>query len=133
MPEQIRFEIVEDMLAVPAGEARLQVELRRAIVDDVLEQNAHQRDAVGENRMVEKDEHAVVRPHGRAVFVVQLPQRPVERKFAGDERGRVRLQVLVVENVARNLAHVIVDGEGGIVDPHRAREVRHDQLRETRE
>ena len=70
MPKQVRFEIVENMFAMSTGKAWFQVELRRTIVDDVLQKDAYQRDSVREYRMVEKDEHAIMRTYGGAVFVV---------------------------------------------------------------
>ena len=130
MSEQVGFDIVEDVFTVATSEARLQVQLSRSIVDDVLQEDAYQRDAVGENRMVEKHEHAVVRTRRRTVLVVQLPQRSSGCQCRGKQRRDVRLQVFVGLNVARYFPYVLVDGECRIVDPHDAGEVRDDHLRE---
>ena len=61
MSEEIGANVVEDLFAMSTGETRFDVQLRRSIVDDVSKKNSKQRNAVGQNGMIEKDEQTVVR------------------------------------------------------------------------
>lgn len=62
MPGEIGFDIIKYMFTVPTGKTWLYIQLRRAIVDDMFQQDAYQGDAVGEHGMVEKDQYAVIWP-----------------------------------------------------------------------
>ena len=83
-----------------------------AVVDEALEEEAHERHAVREAHVIEEDADGGGAVGAEAAHMVQAPQRPLAlERVRGEERRDVRLQLVVGAQRALTLDRVLVDVE----------------------